>query len=390
MRILLVTPFLPYSGARHAGGFVLSTLAKGLAAHAEVGLAAIASRQEQQILAAEPSPWSWSTTALADQRPGGLARLPFQLRMLWRWRNTPLGAAKSANAAMAAALQRARREFEPDVVFVEMAQMAQYLPLLEGVPTIFTDHEAGCPANTRTGLGPIGDRRDQRMWWRYVRRFYPMATSLQALTAEDAAVLAEKLDRPVGVRPPVFPVADVPVQPGEAPPRALFLGDYAHGPNPEAATHLAHEVLPRMRSEYPDAELWLAGANQERIAALGQQPGVRLLGFVPDLAELLGQVRALLAPVFSGAGVRTKCIAALAHGLPVVTNPLGAQGAAVPEPARTVAEGPQALADATLALLRSPSFAADAGRRGYEWARANVDTDAVAAMQVERAAALLD
>ncbi len=135
----------------------------------------------------------------------------------------------------------------------------------------------------------------------------------------------------------------------------MFLGDYNHRPNPEAAEMLVRDVLPLLLAGDPTAELWLAGPNQERVQHLAAVPGVRILGFVPDLRTLFGQVRVLLAPLLSGGGFRMKSLAALAHGLPVVTNALGARGCTAQRPARTVVEGPRALADATLDLLRSPA-----------------------------------
>jgi glycosyltransferase involved in cell wall biosynthesis len=290
---------------------------------------------------------------------------------------------------MPALLARARYEFQPDVVFVEMAQMAQYLPYLRGMPTVLTDHEAGCPANTQTGLGALADRRDCRLWRHYVRRFYPLASLLQTVTAEDAETLRGLVGRAVEVRRPTFDVPRVPVAPGEAPARALFLGDYNHRPNPEAAAMLVREVLPLLRAASPAAELWLAGPHSEHVQSLANTPGVRLMGFVPDLHGLFGQVRLLLAPLLSGGGFRMKSVAALAHGLPVVTNQLGARGCAAPAPARTIVEGPRALADAALELLRSPSAAAAAGRAAFQWARDNLTGEVVATTQVERARHLL-
>jgi glycosyltransferase involved in cell wall biosynthesis len=389
MRILLLTPFLPDPAAPHGGGIYLATLAQALARHAEVGLVAQVREAEQARLAAAPGPWRFVATTPFRERPNGRGRRRHQLRMLWHWSRLPLVAAKHWDPAVVQQLARARAEFRPDVAFVELAQMAQFLPFLQGLPTVFTDHEAGCPANTATGLGRWGDRRDARLWARYVQHFYPQASLLQAVTAEDAAALGRTLGRDVLVRPPTFAVPAQPVAPERAPPRALFLGDYSHQPNPEAATMLVHEVLPRLRAAEPASELWLAGPNQQRLQSLASHPGVRLVGFVPDLGELLGQVRLLLAPLFSGGGFRMKGLAALAHGLPVVTNHLGARGCSAPAPARLVVDGASALADAALGLLRSPVRAAEAGRAAYAWARANLTGDAVAATQLERARNLL-
>jgi glycosyltransferase involved in cell wall biosynthesis len=179
------------------------------------------------------------------------------------------------------------------------------------------------------------------------------------------------------------------VSPEHAPPRSLFLGDYSHPPNTEAAGVLVRDVLPRLRAGDPTAELWLAGPHQDRLQPLADCPGVRLLGFVPDLHALFGRVRLLLAPLWSGGGFRMKVLAALAHGLPVVTNALGARGCTAPTPARTIVEGPQELADAALELLRSPTQAAAAGRAAFAWARANLTGEAVARAQLECAAHLV-
>jgi glycosyltransferase involved in cell wall biosynthesis len=388
MRILLLAPFLPDRAAPHGGGIYLASLFQALAQHAEVGLVAMLRPEEEIRLKADPAPWRWTGSVPLRERPTGRGRRRYQLRMLGRWTRLPLVAAKFWDARLPAVLQRALAEFQPDVVYVELAQMAQYLPFLRHVPTILTDHEAGCPANTTTGLGGWGDARDRRLWARYVQTFYPQASLVQAVTKEDAENLAKVLQREVLVRPPTFAVPPHPVAPELAPPRVLFLGDYAHQPNPEAAAVLARDVLPRLRKAVPATELWLAGPHEERLGDLAALPGVKVLGYVHDLHELFGQVRCLLAPLFSGGGFRVKSLAALAHGLPVVTNGLGARGCTAPVTGRRVVEGSEALAAACLEWLQSPQQAGQAGRAAFAWAQQNLTGDAIARGQIERALAL--
>ena len=388
MRILFLSPFVPDSQAPHGGGIYLATLARALADRATLGLACLVRERERQ-LPEDPGLWQWRGQLPHLDRPAGSGRGAHRLRMLWHWRRLPLVAAKHWHPEMPALLERACREFRPDIVFVELAQMAQYLRFLRHVPTILTDHESGCPANTATGLGRWGDRRDTRLWRSYVRRFYPLASLIQTVTKEDAASLHTMLGRDIEVRPPTYRVPTEPVAPGKAPARALFLGDYNHGPNPEAATMLVREVLPLLRAADPDAELWLAGPHHERVQQLAASPGVRVVGFVPDLPSLFGQVRLLLAPLLSGGGFRMKSLAALAHGLPVVTNALGARGCTAEQPARTVVEGPRALADAAIELLRSPDKATAAGHAAFAWAQSNLTGEVVAAIQLERAQRVL-
>lgn len=382
MRVLFVTPFAPNARAGHGGGAYLGAIAAAIQAKATCGLCSLAEAPTND----DPAPWAWRASVRHHTRGGGFGA---SLRRLWQWRRLPLVAAKAWNPAFAEALQRAVREFRPDVAFVEMAQMAQYLPYLRPARTILTDHESGCPANTTTGLGPFGDRRDRRLWDRYVRREFAGADLLQALTAEDAATLRKLLQRDVLVRPPAVALPAGPVAPAQAPQNALFLGDYHHAPNPEAARRLVRDVLPLLQRTNPAAELWLAGPNEAPIRDLAATPGVRVLGFVDDLPRLFAQVRLLLAPLWSGTGFRVKAATALAHGLPVVTNALGGRGLGASAPAIQRGETPAELAALAAPLLADSKAAAAAGAAAFVWARANLAAAAIADEQLARAAALL-
>lgn len=381
MRALLVTPFAPSANARHGGAAYLGALASALQARAECALCYL-----DEDEAAPTTGWRWSARVTHRTRGGGMLA---SLRRLWQWRRLPLVAAKAWNREFASTLQRAVREFQPEVAFVEMAQMAQYLPFLQPTATILTDHESGCPANTSTGLGPLGDHRDRALWERYVKHAFANADVVQALTAEDAAALGAKLHREVLVRPPAVSLPERPVAPATSPPRALFLGDYRHGPNPEAARRLVREVLPLLQRAVPAAELWIAGPNESGLRDLAAAKGVRMLGFVDDLPSLFGQVRVLLAPLWSGTGFRVKAATALAHGVPVVTNALGGRGLEAPPPALQRSETAQGLAALAASLLTDAAATAAAGAAAFAWARSHLAAGAIAEAQVARAAALL-
>lgn len=383
MRILYLTPFLPEPAASHGGGSYLSALADGMKEQAELGLVHI--RHPGESLAPNAT-FSFQSSVHYEGAPTGARH---QLRMLWRWRNRPLLAAKYWQPELRRHLLQAIQDFQPDVALVELAQMAQYLPLLHGTPTVFTDHEAGQPANASTGLGKQADLRDNRLWRRYIRKYYRQADLIQALTYEDATALSEIVDREVLVRPPTLKIPPATCAPGKAPPRALFLGDYRHGPNPHAAKILATEVWPLVRAVCPNAELLLAGPNEHLIEELDRLPGIQILGFVPDLMELLGRVRLVLAPLWSGRGFRVKNATALSYGVPIITNELGSRGCRAPDPACIIAESAQDLAKAALRHLESPELASAAGELAREWACENYAPTAVARLQLDRAKKLV-
>lgn len=392
MRILVATAFLAHERSAHGAALYLRSFLGALAQESELRLISLASREELE----HPLPAALAHRAeliyhrqLAEL--GHLQKISHRLRMarLWALQAKPLLVAKFWSPAMASVIQKNLQSFRPDVCLLEMDLMAQYLPLFTGQKTVLVDHEAGSPVPLGI-LGELGRSRDARLWDAYVRRYFPMADLLQTLNAEDAAVLAKRLSRPVEVRPALVDLPAVTMQPGEAPARILFMGDFSHHPNPEAALFVAREVLPLLREELPEVELLIAGRRAgAEVQALGELPGVSFLGFVADLAGLLGQVRCLVCPVFSGRGSRIKVLTALAHGLPVVSNDLGSLGVSAGAPGLVKGETADELSRVILPLLTDAENAAQAGRAARAWAEESLDARALAREQVARYSELL-
>ncbi|HEX8499710.1 MAG TPA: glycosyltransferase [Pyrinomonadaceae bacterium] len=106
----------------------------------------------------------------------------------------------------------------------------------------------------------------------------------------------------------------------------FFVGSFAHRPNVDAVDFFAREVLPLVREQLPGVELFVAGDEAPPVLAGHAPAGVRLLGYVPDIAPLFSQSRIFVAPMRFGAGMKGKVGDALSHGLPVVTTAVGAEG----------------------------------------------------------------
>lgn len=385
---------MPHAGAAHGGGEYLNALLGALATRVDLGLVTFVTPAEQRRGDSFAAPLAYSDAVLLRRREDlpGVRRMGAQSRWLRRWlRGRPLTIAKFESAAMRNALTRAVATFDPHACLIEFDLMAQYLDVLRDRVTILTDHEAGDPVPAKIGPAGLGMQRDRRLWRRYVDETYPLATAVQALNRHDAEALSKRLGRPVGIRPATTELPERVVCPGAVPPRALFMGDYSHHPNPEAVRFVAREVWPIVRAECPAAELWVAGPRMP--AALGHElaaiDGVVLQGFVEDRDGLLESTRLLLAPVFSGSGSRIKVLTALAAGLPVVTNRRGARGIDAPEAAMRVAEGAPAMAAASLDWLLRPANAEAAGRDAREWADLEISPAAVADRQVAEIRALL-
>jgi hypothetical protein len=140
----------------------------------------------------------------------------------------------------------------------------------------------------------------------------------------------------------------------------LMVGNFGYYPNADGARFFCQEVLPLIRQ---------AGGRM-RIALAGQRPGgdVRALAALADvsvhagpadLAPLYADAAVAVVPIRAGGGSRIKILEAFAHGVPVVSTPIGAAGLGViPGRHLLIADRPEDFAAAALRLRRSPALAA--------------------------------
>jgi glycosyltransferase involved in cell wall biosynthesis len=141
--------------------------------------------------------------------------------------------------------------------------------------------------------------------------------------------------------------------------RLLLVGNFGYFPNADAALFLYRHVLPALR-RLTDREICidLAGAGDASLRGLPRDPNIRVHGFVEDLATLYAAADVGVVPVRAGGGTRIKVLEAFAHGVPVVTTSLGAEGIdAVDGEHLLVADDAEAFAQACLRVKERPELA---------------------------------
>lgn len=109
----------------------------------------------------------------------------------------------------------------------------------------------------------------------------------------------------------------------------IFVGNYAHLPNRDAATWFINDIFPTVRKQLDTAVLHIVGANMPKdLESSLAGKNIVVHGFVSDaeLKDLLVSSRVFIAPLRYGAGVKGKIGQAIEHGLPVVTTDMGAEG----------------------------------------------------------------
>ncbi len=156
-------------------------------------------------------------------------------------------------------------------------------------------------------------------------------------------------------------------EPPATTPAMLFVGS-AMGINTHGIAWFADRVLPTVRHEVPDAELWLVGSICSRVR--GTRPGIRLWGLVDPLDDLYRRSAVVINPQQFGTGLSIKCVDALLHGRPLVTTISGARG--LEDGAGTAflqAESAAEFAALLVGLLRDASRRVALGQRALEFAR---------------------
>lgn len=112
---------------------------------------------------------------------------------------------------------------------------------------------------------------------------------------------------------------------------------------------------------------------------------IDVTGAVPDVAPYLGRSRVALAPLRAGGGSRLKILEALDAGRPVVATTIGAEGLEdLVGEGVVVADDPQAMAEAIMALLGDPATAAELGARGHAAVKARHSWDKTLAPLLDR------
>ena len=158
----------------------------------------------------------------------------------------------------------------------------------------------------------------------------------------------------------------------EVPPRRrrgiVFLGNFMHAPNRDAAAYLCQEILPRvdesLLSEHPVSVVG-TGAEEHMRELAGGLAHVTTVGWVPSVVPYLAAARMSVVPLRYGAGTKRKIIQSLMVGTPTVTTSVGAEGLGLRDRREAlIADDPGAFAQAIETLLRHPLTWRGLARRG--------------------------
>jgi glycosyltransferase involved in cell wall biosynthesis len=155
-----------------------------------------------------------------------------------------------------------------------------------------------------------------------------------------------------------------------SPPVVLFQGTLRYPPNADGARFLCRDVAPLLRRRVAAVRIRLVGLAPPSLSDLDDRPRVTVAGQVPDITDELAGADLVVVPLRFGSGTRVKIIEAFAHGVPVVSTTLGAEGLEVRDGVHLLlADTAEELAGACARLLDDATLRAAliaSGRRCFE------------------------
>jgi glycosyltransferase involved in cell wall biosynthesis len=273
-------------------------------------------------------------------------------------------------------------DFRPEVVQLENEVMAQYLPALasSSAARVLVVHEPGTAAALERWRSAQGCRRalrrlDLRAWHEFER---------EALQQVDATIVFTERDRraltTLAPAASIFTVplgTDIPARPldpaGAEPPSVVFVGNFTHPPNAESATILLTEIVPLVRRAVPDLQAFVVGPRPPVQLRRLADAGTFVTGAVEAVDPYLSRASVVVAPVWSGGGMRVKVLEALAAGKALVATPLALEGLELDAGEQVaVASTTSEFAHAIIELVEDRERRARLAVNGRRWAIANL------------------
>ena len=254
----------------------------------------------------------------------------------WRWRY-PLACVRRYNRRMVLDIRRAiKASTDQIVMFIEGMQLfslwsdiKRIIPKnaksILRVHNIESAYHCSVALESR-GLLKLAHQMSTLQYRPFEKKLLSDFTYLYAISGKEADALILQYGLSADNVRLVLPIpADKPCGTqahGERVPFILsYFGDLTLPNNYNGLHWFCDQVLPELRGD--SVELHVAGKGSEQFSAYD---GVRICGFVDDIDAFVCKSQIVVAPIFSGAGVKIKVLDAIGYGKPMITTPKGAEG----------------------------------------------------------------
>ena len=377
MKILMITPYLPYPLV--SGGQIRTyNLLKNLSPKHEITLVSfirnIAEKKylpnlEKYCIGVHPvirrSAWSAKNIILA-----GFSHLPFLMAIYYSFTAKEI-------------INRLLDEEKFDLIHAETFYVMPNIPktkipillVEQTIEYLVYDHFV---KTTPKFLRPIlaWDVTKIKFWEKH---YWGKAAKVIAMSPQDAAKMKQLVKNlnfgiiPNGVDSNFFSKISIAKTQTLT---VLFVGNFKWLQNREAAEFLISQVFPKIKRQVTKAKLLVVGKNpSQRLLDLSKKyQDVVIDTNVDDIRIAYRKADVLVAPIFGPGGTRYKILEAAASAIPVVTTPAGIEGIpAVDKTHLLLGNTAEELATAAVKLLADKKFSDKIAQNGKNLVIENFD-----------------
>ncbi|GAB4405523.1 MAG: glycosyltransferase family 4 protein [Bacteroidia bacterium] len=159
-------------------------------------------------------------------------------------------------------------------------------------------------------------------------------------------------------------------------PSVFYLGALDWQPNREGMDWFLKEVWPRVHAQFPNVKFYLAGRNMPDKYLNIHRQNIVPLGEVPDAGAFIRSKAVMVAPIFSGSGMRVKVVEGMAYGKAMVATPMATEGIGVTHGDNIfLADKPGDFAERIAVLIGRRNLYDTIGARAAEFIRKRFDND---------------
>jgi len=154
----------------------------------------------------------------------------------------------------------------------------------------------------------------------------------------------------------------------------IFIGNMLTAQNKSSLKMIVDEILPKFRFRY---KLFVVGKYDNTTLELTcRNNNIELLGFVDDLKENLRSIKLALMPISFGTGIKTKVLDCMSYGIPVITNNVGCEGLNAKDNENIfILKNNEITHDSMLRILENNDLLQSIGRNGHQYIKDYHDFD---------------
>lgn len=366
LKILIVTPFLPYKDAPHAGGVSVFESVRRLSGDHEVHLLSRFEPYEKQHIE-DVKRYCKEVYLYPFKTPINRNPIPIILSYI------TLGL--KANRMIKAGTY--------DMVQVEYTETG-FAFRRQKIPSVLVAHDVITKPAMRNyqASQAILQKAINFIKWKavqFVERFVSMKFDMVLTMSRVDRDILHSIENTLHVEvSPNLLCLDFKDEVDREPESLLFMGAMQRDVNVDAVIFFYQNVLPIIRKERPCIKFYVVGGNPPdalRKMADGD-PNLIITGFVKDIREYFFKATLFVSPMLVGGGIIVKNLQAMSCGLPVVTSSIGNEGIeAVPGKDIFIADGAEEFANKVLKLLTDSKLRRRIGDSGKEFAKSRFSDD---------------